>query len=57
MPGASMGNPACDKGHEEGGLTKCKGGIRPQGPLIFSSIYPQNQNLSAFLYYAFHQLL
>ena len=20
------------KGHEEGGLTKCKGGIRPQGP-------------------------
>ena len=57
LPGASVRNPAHGKGHEEGGLTKCKGGIRPQGPLIFSSIYPQNQNLSAFLYYAFHQLL
>ena len=27
-----MGNPACGKGHEGGGLTKHKGGIRPQGP-------------------------
>ena len=53
-----MGNPAHGKGHEEGGLTKRKGGIRPQGsPWIFLSIYPQNQNLSALLYYAFHQLL
>ena len=57
MPGASMGNPACDKGHEEGGLTKCKGGIRPQGsPWTFSSIYPQNQSLPALLRYAFHLL-
>ena len=31
-----MGNPTRGKGHEEGGLTKCKGGIRPQGsPLDF----------------------
>ena len=27
-----MGNPTHGKDHEEGGLTKCKGGIRPQGP-------------------------
>lgn len=55
-----MGNPAHGKDHEEGGLTKCKGRIRPQPaplPRIFSSIYPQNQNLSALLYYAFHQFL
>ena len=36
MPGASMGNPTHGKGHEEGGLTKRKGRIRPQGsPLDF----------------------
>ena len=58
VPGASMGNPARGKRHEEGGLTKHKGEIRPQGsPWIFSSIYPQNQNLFALLYYAFHHLL
>ena len=34
--GVSLRNPARGKGHEEGGLTKCKGGIRPQGsPLDF----------------------
>ena len=50
-----MGNPAHGKGHEERGLTKCKGRIRPQGsPWIFSSIYPQNQSLPALLCYAFH---
>ena len=52
-----MGNPACGKGHEERGLTKRKGRIRPQGsPWIFSSIYPQNQSLPALLCYAFHLL-
>ena len=51
-----MGNPACGKGHEERGLTKRKGEIRPRGnPLwAFSSIYPQNQSLPALLHYAFH---
>ena len=35
VPGASMGNPARGKRHEEGGLTKHKGEIRPQGsPLL-----------------------
>ena len=53
-----MGNPAHGKGHEEGGLTKRKGGIRSQGfPLDFLAHLPQNQNLSALLYYVFHQLL
>ena len=36
-----MGNPACGKGHEEGGLIKRKGGIRPQGsPLDFLEHLP-----------------
>ena len=49
-----MGNPTHGKGHEERGLTKCKGEIRSQGsPWIFSSIYPQNQSLPALLYGAF----
>ena len=57
VPGASIGNPACGKGHEERGLTECKGGIRPQGSLwIFSSIYYRNQSLPALLCYAFHLL-
>ena len=48
-----MGNPAHGKGHEERGLTKHKGGIRPQGPpWTFSSIYTQNQSLPALLCYA-----
>ena len=39
-----MGNPACGKGHEERGLTKCKGRIKPQvSPWIFSSIYPKTR--------------
>ena len=39
------------------GPDKRKGGIRPQGyPWTFSSIYPQNQSLSALLHYAFHLL-
>ena len=54
LPGASVRNPAHGKGHEEGGLTICKGGIRPQGsPWTFSSIYPQNQSLPTLLHYAF----
>ena len=36
-----MGNPAHGKGHEEGGLTKRIGGIRPQGsPLDFLEHLP-----------------
>ena len=55
LPGASMGNPACGQGQEERGLTKRKGGVRPQGsPWTFLSIYPQNQSLPALLHYAFH---
>ena len=39
-----MGKPAHGKGHEEGDLTKCKSGIRPQGsPWIYSSIYPKTR--------------
>ena len=58
VPGASMGNLARGKGQEEGGLTKRKGGIRPQGSLwIFSSIYYRNQSLPALLCYAFHLLV
>ena len=51
-----MGNPARGKGHEERGLTKCRGEIRPRGnpPWAFSSIYPPNQSLPALLHYAFH---
>ena len=30
LPGASVRNSACDKGHEEGGLGVCKGRIEPQ---------------------------
>ena len=30
MPGASVRNSACGKGHEEGGFLICKGGIEPQ---------------------------
>ena len=52
-----MRNTAREKGHEERGLTKRKVGISPQvSPWIFSSIYPQNQNLPALLSYAFHLL-
>ena len=36
LPGASMGNPAHGKGHEERGLAKRKGRIRPRGPPGFS---------------------
>ena len=57
VAGTSVGNPVHGKGHEERGLTKCKGGIRPQGsPWTFSSIYPYNQSLPALLRYAFHLL-
>ena len=57
MPGASVRNPARGKGHEEGGLTLHKGGIKPQGsPWRFWSIYPQNQSLPALLCYVFHLL-
>ena len=52
--GASVRNSAYGKGHEEGGLTLCKGRIRPQGsPWTFSIIYPQNQSLPTLLHYAF----
>ena len=55
LPGASVGNHAGGTGHEERGLTKRKGRIRPQGsPWIFLSIFLQNQSLPALLCYAFH---
>ena len=54
LPGARVRNPTHGKGHEEGGLTLCKGEIKPQGsPWRFSSIYPQNQSLPTLLHYAF----
>ena len=34
-----MGNPAHGKGHEERGLAKHKGRIRPRGPLGFSRAF------------------
>ena len=44
-----MGNPAHGKGHEEGGLTKCKGGIRPQGyPLDFLEHLPPKPESACF---------
>ena len=49
-----MTNPTHGKGHEEGGLTLCKGEIKPQGsPWRFLSICPRNQSLPALLHYAF----
>ena len=36
VPGASMGNPAHDKGHEEGGLTNTEAGSGLRGPPGFS---------------------
>ena len=52
-----MGNPTHGKYHEEGGLTRHKGGIRPQvSPLDFLEHLPPKSE-SALLYYAFHQLL
>ena len=55
MPGASMRNPAHDKGHDEGSPTKCKGVIWLRGfPLGFPEHLPaKNQTLPAFLYCAF----
>ena len=41
MPGACVGNPTCDKGHEEGSPTKHKGVIWLQGfPLGFPEHLP-----------------
>ena len=56
MPGACVGNPTCDKGHEEGSPTKHKGMIRLQGfPLGFPEhLPPKNQSLPALFYCAFH---
>ena len=46
-----MGNPARGKGHEKGGLTIRKGGIKPQGvPLEILEHLPPNQNLSVILH-------
>ena len=44
VPGASVRNSACGKGHEEGGSALCKGGIEPQEI--------QNQSLPTLLFYA-----
>ena len=44
-----MRNPAHGKGHEEGGLTKRKGGIRPQGyPLDFLKHLPPKPESACF---------
>ena len=56
--GASVGNPARGKFMRKGAWQKAKTGSGLRSPpWVFSSIYPQNQNLTALLYYAFHQLL
>ena len=38
LPGASVGNPAYGKGHEEGGLTNAKVGSDLRGPPGFSQV-------------------
>ena len=54
MPGACVGNPTCDKGHEEGSPTKRKGVIWLQGfPLGFPEHLPQNPKICQPLYSAF----
>ena len=50
VPGASVRNSACGKGHEERGSANAKAGSslrRP--PWKFSSTYPQNQSLPTLL--------
>ena len=49
VPGASVRNSACGKGHEEGGSTYAKAGSSLRSPPRFSSIYPQNQSLPTLL--------
>ena len=45
-----MGNPAHGKGHEEGGLTKRKDGIRPQeSPLDFLEHLPPEPKSVCFI--------
>ena len=45
-----MGNPTCGKGHEEGGLTKRKDGIRPQeSPLDFLEHLPPEPKSVCFI--------
>ena len=51
-----MGNPARGKGHEGGGLTKHKGGIKPQETPCSRASIPKNQSLPDLLCYAFHLL-
>ena len=55
LPGASMGNPARGKGHEERGLTYAKvgSGLRDSPP-DFPEHLPPKQSLPALLCYAFH---
>ena len=45
-----MGNPAHGKGHEERGLAKHKGRIRPRGPLGFSRAFTPKTRV-CLLYY------
>ena len=53
-----MGNPTRGKGHEEGGLTKCKGGIRPQGyPLDFLEHLPPKPESACFTVLCFPPIL
>ena len=54
-PGACVRNPACDKGHEEGSLTKRKGMIRLRGfPLSFPEHLPPKTRVCLLYYCAFH---
>ena len=53
-----MGNPAHGKGHEERGLTKHKGGIRPQGsPLDFLKHLPPKPESACFTVLCFPLIL
>ena len=56
LPGASVRNPTCGKGHEEGGLTYTKAGSGLRGPPGLLEHSPQNQSLPALLHYAFYLL-
>ena len=49
--GASVRNSTRGKGHEEGGFSIRKSGIKPQ-ETPFLSTYPQNQSLPTLLFYA-----
>jgi len=55
LPGASMGVPIHDKGHEER-IWHAKANQNLRGPLDLPEHLPPNQNLSVLLFHDFHQL-